>query len=214
MTEVAEVAGERQDGHDLRGRRDDEARFARYAVLVATKARDDVAERPVVDLQRPRPGDEAGTDFELAMEDGSVDHCRQEVVRRLDGVNVAREVEVDFLHRHDLRHATTGAATLDAKQRPGRGLPQAERNIGTNASKALREADRARRLALPRPRRGNRRDDDQLSIRSAFEALQGIEADLGLVWAVRDHLRVQQTELPTNLQHRSKSVRLNGFERL
>ena len=35
LPEVSEIAGERQDRHDLRGRRDDEARLTRHAVFVA-----------------------------------------------------------------------------------------------------------------------------------------------------------------------------------
>src|SRR5207245_7323701 len=166
LPEVSEIAGERQDGHDLRGRRDDEARFARHAVLVAAEAGNDVAERAVVDIERPRPGDEAGTNFELAVKDRRIDYGRQQVVRRLDGVDVTGEVEVDFLHGDDLRHAAAGAATLAADERPGRGLPQTERNVGPDSSEPLRQADRARGLALARPRRRNRGDDHQLSIRS------------------------------------------------
>src|SRR6266480_6309538 len=213
LPEVSEIAGERQDRHDLRGRRDDEARLARHPVLIAAKAGNNVAERAVVDVERPRPRDEAGTHFELTMKDGRIDNGRQEVVRRLHGMDVAGEVEIDFLHGDDLRHAAAGATALDTEQRPGRGLPQTERHAGPDAPEPLGQADGARGLALPCSGRRDRGDDHQLSIRSAFEALQGVEADLGLVRAVGDHLRVQQTELPTNLQYGSKSVRMNGFER-
>src|SRR5438876_6348313 len=214
LPEVSEIAGERQDGHDLRGRRDDETRFARHAVLVAAEAGNDVAERAVVDIERPRPGDEAGTNFELAVKDRRIDYGRQQVVRRLDGMDIAGEMEVDFLHGDDLRHAAAGATTLDAEQRPGRGLPQTERNVGPDSSEPLRQADRARGLALARPRRCNRGDDHQLSIRSGFEALEGIEADLGLVRAVGDHLRVQLTEFTAYLQQRSLFVSMNVFDLL
>src|SRR5438132_9376001 len=122
-------------------------------MLIAPKSRHDVAERSVVDVQRPRPGDEAGPDLELTMKNGGIDDGRQQVVRRLDGVDVAGEVQVDLLHRHDLGKAAAGAAALDAKERTGRRLPEAERNVGADSSEALRQADGARRLPLPRPRR-------------------------------------------------------------
>ena len=55
-----------------------------------------------------------------------LDHGREQVVGRADRVDVAREVEVQVLHRHDLGVATAGGAALDPEDRPERGLAQAE----------------------------------------------------------------------------------------
>src|ERR1700724_727969 len=182
-------------------------------MFVATKARDDVAELAVIDIERPGPGNEAGTDLELPVEDRGIDHSRQQVVRCLDGVNVAGEMQVDLLHRDDLGHAAPGAATLDAEERPRRRLPQAEGDVGSNSSEPLRQADRARRLSLPRPGRGDRGDDDQTTVRPALEAFQGIEADLRLVRSVGDQLRLPQPELLADLHDRAEAALLGDVER-
>ena len=49
-----------------------------------------------------------------------VQHRREQRVRARDRVEVAGEVEVDVLHRHDLRVPTTRGATLHAEDRPER----------------------------------------------------------------------------------------------
>ena len=88
-------------------------------MLIAPKSRHDVAERSVVDVQRPRPGDEAGPDLELPMKNGGIDDGGQQVVRRLDGVDVAGEMQVDLLHGNDLGQPASGAAAFDAEERSG-----------------------------------------------------------------------------------------------
>ena len=87
-------------------------------MLIAPKSRHDVAERSVVDVQRPRPGDEARPDLELPMEDGGIDDGGQQVVGCLDRVDVAGEMQIDLLHRNDLGQAAAGPAAFDAEQRP------------------------------------------------------------------------------------------------
>ena len=54
----------------------------------------------------------------VAMQQMRVDHRREQVVRGTDGVHVAGEVEVDVLHRHDLRVAAAGSTPLHAEAWP------------------------------------------------------------------------------------------------
>ncbi len=78
----------------------------------------DVAQRAVVHVHHPAPGDAAGVDVQrVAPVDVVVDHRRQQVVRRGDRVEIAGEVEVHVLHRHDLRLAAAGRAALHAEVR-------------------------------------------------------------------------------------------------
>ena len=53
----------------------------------------------------------------VAVHEMRLDHGRQQVVGRADGVDVAGEVEVEVLHRDDLGVATAGGAALDAEDR-------------------------------------------------------------------------------------------------
>ena len=55
-----------------------------------------------------------------------VEHRGEQVVRGADRVDVAGEVEVHVLHRHDLRVAAAGRAALDPEHRAERRLAQAE----------------------------------------------------------------------------------------
>jgi hypothetical protein len=82
---------------------------------------------------------------------------------RGDGVEVAGEMEVDVLHRHDLRIAAAGRPALHAEARPQRGLAQADHGLLADAVQRVAEADRRGRLALAGRRRIDRGDQDQLA---------------------------------------------------
>ena len=86
--------------------------------IFAAEADDDVAQRPVVDVEHAAPGDVVQVEAELvALVQVVVDHRRQQVVRRGDGVEVAGEVQVEQLHRDHLAVAAAGRAALDAEGR-------------------------------------------------------------------------------------------------
>ena len=110
--------GQREDRHHLGGGGDVEAGLPRDAVHVAAQADDDVAQRPVVDVEHPAPGDvvqvEAGL---VALVEMVVEQRREQVVRRGDRVEVAGEVQVQDLHRDDLAVAAAGRPALDAERR-------------------------------------------------------------------------------------------------
>ena len=191
LTEILEVTRQGEDGHDLRCGRDDETRLAWHAVLVATEAGDDVPQGTIVDIQRPRPGDKARADIELPVENSRIDHRRQQVVGGFDGVDVAGEVQVDLLHRDDLRQAAASAAALDPEQRPGRRLSQAERRIGADPTQALGQADGARGFAFAGAGWRDRSHDDEATIWPVLEPLENVEADLCFVGSVGNHFRFQ-----------------------
>ena len=117
-TQVGEVAGDGHDRHHLGGRRDVEARLARIAVRAAAEADDDVAERAVVHVEASPPGDRERVDADpVAVQKVRLEHRREKVVRGADRVDIAGEVEVQVLHRDDLRVAAAGRAALDPEHR-------------------------------------------------------------------------------------------------
>ncbi len=70
---------------------------------------DDLAEGAVVHVERAAPGDRERVDAErVPLQDVRVEHRGEKVVRGGDRVEVAGEVEVEVLHRHDLRVAAAG----------------------------------------------------------------------------------------------------------
>ncbi len=163
LTHVPQGGAERQDHHDLTGRGDVEAALTRHAVHPSAEADDDVAQRPVVDVDHASPRHAPGVETHGApVVQIVVDHRRQQVVRRGDGVEVAGEVEVDPLHRNDLAVAASGRSALDAEGRPHRRLTQGHDGLGTAGDEPFGEADARGGLALTERRGRHRGDHDVL----------------------------------------------------
>ena len=125
MSKVAQVRRQAEDRHDLGGFGDLEAALARHAVGGTAEADDDVAERAVVHVHHALPEDPAWIEGErVALGQVIVDHRGDQIVGGPDRVHVAGEVQVDLLHRRDLRTTATGGAALRAEEGPEGGLAQ------------------------------------------------------------------------------------------
>ena len=128
LPQVGEAAGEAEHRHHLARHDDVEAGLARIAVVGSAEPDHDVAQRTIVDVEHAPPGDPAHVDVErVAALDVIVDEGGQQVRRHRDRREVAREVEVDVLHRHDLRVAAARGTALHAEHRTEGGLAQADR---------------------------------------------------------------------------------------
>ena len=77
-----------------------------------------------------------------------------------DGVEIAGEMQVDVLHRHDLGVAAAGRPTLDAETRAKRGFAQADHRLFADPVEPVAKPDGGRRLALASRRRGHRGDQN------------------------------------------------------
>ena len=213
LAQIGQVRGEREDRHDLRGRGDVEAGLAREPVRRAAQARHDAPQPAVVHVERAAPADRVHVDVELvAVHHVGVDERGEQVVGRSDRVQVAREVEVQVLHRHDLRMTGARGAALDAEDRPERGLPQAQRDGLADLAEALRQRDRRRRLALARTGRRDRGDADDLPVGPVGQPIEHAEIDLGLVAAVHLDLVIQQARLGGDVGDRPKFGLLGDLE--
>jgi hypothetical protein len=96
---------------------------ASTAADLAAEADDRVAQLAVVDVERPGPRDRLRIDVQcVAVEDRRVQRGGEQVVRGGDRVEVAVEVEVDLLHRHDLRVPASVPAAFDPEHRTHRGF--------------------------------------------------------------------------------------------
>ena len=114
--------------------------------------------RPVMMLRRPRSfmstqrrqRDRVRVDVELvAVHHVRVEERREQVVGGRDRVHVAGEVEVQILHRHDLRVAGAGGAALDAEDGAERGLADAQREP-SRRSRPCPASARPRSSSCPR----------------------------------------------------------------
>ena len=213
LPEVGEVARDGDEPHDLARRGDVEAGLPGSAVRAATEAGDDVPEVPVVHVEAAAPGDRERVETgRVAVVEMRVDERREQVVGRGDRVQVAGEVQVQVLHRHDLRVAAAGCATLHAEDRAERCLAKAEHRLAAERAEPLRERHRRRRLSLARRRGRDRRDVDQLRVGAVGEPLDDGEIDLRLVAPVRLHLLGQQLELVRHVEDRAQGRALRDLE--
>ena len=128
--EVGPPGGQTKDGHDFTTRHDHEVVFPGRPATDPAQAKHYVAQGPVVHVHRAGPADAPLVEAErVAMMDVAVEHGREEVVGRGDGVEVTGEVQVDLLHGDHLRVPSAGRSTLDAEHRSQRRLPQSHHNV-------------------------------------------------------------------------------------
>ena len=184
--QVLEIAGDRGDGHHFRCGRDVEPGLARIPVGPSAQADGDLPQRAVIDVDRTPPRDaERVQVMTVAVQDGGIEHGRQQVVGRSNRVDVAREVQIQVLHRHHLRIAAAGRAPLDPEDRPQRRFPQTEHRLAADRPEPLRERDRRGRLSFARARGRHPGDADELALRDTSDTLQRRQVDLRFVAAVR-----------------------------
>ena len=128
------------------------------------------APSPLTTCRRPRsftsraaaPGDRVRVEPELvAVVEVRVEQRCEQVVCGGDRVQVAGEMEVQVLHRHDLRVPAAGRTALDPEDRSERGLADAEHGVGVDQPEPLDEPDRGRCLALALRGRRDRSHADE-----------------------------------------------------
>ena len=181
-----QIRRQADDRHDLGRDHDVEAVLAREAVAGTAESDGDVAQRPVVHVDHALPGDAAQVEVELIpMINVVVDERREQIVGERDGAKIAGEVQVDILHRHDLRVAAARRSALEAKYRPEAGFAQTDDRILADGIERIAQTDRGRRLALAGGRRAHGRHQDQPAVRPALQAGDKVERNLGFVAAVR-----------------------------
>ena len=89
-------------------------------------------------------------------------------------MEIAGEMQVDVLHRHDLGIAAAGRTALDAEAGAEAGLAQADDRLLADAVEAVAEADGGGGLALARRGRGDGGDQDQLAVGAGLQALDEV----------------------------------------
>ena len=96
-----------------------------------------------------------------------VHHGGQQIVRELDCVEVAGEMQIDIFHRHHLRMSAARGATLHAEHRSDAGLAQADHRSLADAIERVADAYRRRGFAFAGRRRTDGRHQDQLARQAA-----------------------------------------------
>ena len=213
LLEVGQARGEAEDRHHLGCHDDVESRLARHAVADPAEPEHDVTQRAVVDVEHPPPGDPPHVDVQrVALLDVVVDQRREQVRRDRDRGEIPGEVQVDVLHRDDLRLPAAGGAALHAEHRTEGGLPQADHCAFTDPAEGVAETDRRRGLALAGGCRRHRGDQHELALRPVLERREVIQRDLRLVPAVRLDARLRDADATGDLDDRPHVRRLRDLD--
>ena len=93
-----------------------------------------------------------------------VKHCGKQIVRRAYSVEITREMEVDVLHRNNLRIAAAGCAALDSENRTERRLPERNNGVFSEPSESVRKTDGGGGLTLACGGGGDSRNKNKLSV--------------------------------------------------
>ena len=186
LLQIVQIARQAEHRHHLGSDGDVEPVLAREAVGHTAQAAHDAAQRAIVHVEAAPPGDAPRVDAQrIAPVDVVVDHRGQQVVGRGDGVEVAGEMQVDLVHRHDLRIAAAGGAALHAEARPERGFAQADHRARADAVQRIAETDGGSGLALACRRRADAGHQHQRAVRPVLQRLDEVDVDLRLVPAIR-----------------------------
>ena len=203
LLKIFKIGRKAQDGHDLGRHGDVEAGLAREAVRYAAEAGHDIAERAVVHVDDAAPGHAALVDFQLiAPIDVVVDHRRQQIVRRGDGMEVAGEMEIHLLHRNDLRVSAAGGTALHAETGAERCLANTDSGLLADGVQTVDKANRRRCLALAGRSRVDRRNQDQLAVGTALLGGDELGRQFCLVMAEREQVLRRNAELVADLLDR------------
>ncbi len=183
--EIVEIGRDGDDRHHLRGGGDVESGLARVAVRPAAEPTTIWrSERSFMSTQRRQPIVSGSMPSLLPCSRCASSAAASRLFAAADRVDVAGEVEVQVLHRHDLGVAAAGRAALDPEDGPERRLAQAEHGVPPDLAEALGERHRRGRLALARLRRRDRGDADERRVGLAGQPVDDREVDLRLVAAV------------------------------
>ena len=141
-----------------------------------------------------------------------VDHRAQQVVCRADGVHIAGEVQVDVLHRDDLRVAAACRAALDAEYRTEGRLTQCDHGLLAHLVERLTETDRRGGLALTGRRRVDCGDQNELAVRTILDAVPDLRTDLRLIFSVVFQIIFRQADLCGDLADGLHLAALSNFD--
>ena len=182
--QIGDIAGQTQHGHDLRRNGDIISVLARHAVDAAAETIGNEAELAVVHIHAPAPCDASRVDIELiALINMVVQHSREQVVGRADGMEVTGKMQVDILHGDDLRIAAARCAALYAEHRTKGGFAQCDKHVLSEPLHGIRKTDGRRRFAFARRGRIDGGDEHQLAL-ALLGFLQDVVIHLRLVIAV------------------------------
>ena len=173
--QVCDVICQAQNCHDLGCNGDVVAVLSRHSVGLSAKSVYYVTQLTVIHIHASSPGDLSRVDVQLiALEDVVVDHCCQQVVCCADRMEVAGEMKVDILHRHNLCVSAACCSALYTEYRSKGRLTKRYHNVLAKLLHTVCKTYGRRSLSFSCRSRVDRCYQDQLAvlfIRSLFRRL-------------------------------------------
>ena len=167
--QVGRAGGEAEDGHEFRSGGDVETALRSDAVGAGAESGDDAAQAAVVHVEHAAPDDFLESkSVGLMLVEVVVEEGGNHVVGRGDGVEVAREVEVDFLHGEHLGISASGRTALHAEAGAERRFAQGDDSFLAYLVESEGEADAHRGLADACLGGGDGGDEDEIALLDAF----------------------------------------------
>ena len=204
LFEVGQILGQAQDCHDFRGDGNVKPRLARKAVGYAAKVDHNIAQGTVIHVHHAAPDNAARVNLKfVAPIDMVVDHRAQQVMGRGDRMKIAREMQVHFFHRHNLRQSTARSPALHAEIRPEAGFANADHCFLANGVQPVAKPDRGCGLALARRCGVDGGHQDQLAVLAAFQRFDESFGNLRLVMAKGQQIIAGNAESRANFLNRA-----------
>ena len=165
LLEVMQAACQAKNSHNLGSNGNVKAVLTRYAVSLAAQAYYDVAQLAVVHIYNTLPRNTARVNVQsVALLDMVVQHCCQQHMCGGDSMEVTGKVQVDVLHRHNLRIAAACSAALNAHAWAEGRLAQSYDNLFAELSQALCQTYGSSGLAFACRSRGDSGNQNQLAV--------------------------------------------------
>jgi hypothetical protein len=128
-----------------------------------------------------------------------VNHGRKQIVRGGDGVEIAGEVQIDILHRHDLRITAARRAAFQPKTWAEGRLAERNRRFFAHYMERIGKSHTGRSFALTRRRRIDGRHQDELPVRALLDTLPNGRRDFRLELSVKLQLVLRDAKRFRNL---------------
>ena len=220
LPQILQVAGHRQDRHQLGAHGDAELGLHHEAVQTAADADDDIAQALGAEVHDPAHLHALGVNVQtlqallgqplvaviaLMLHTGVQGHHRQ-VVGVHNVVDVAGQTQGELGHGHQQGVAAAGSGTLHVHGGAAGGLTQRAANVEAQLAETFDQAQRNRGFTLAEGRGGNGGNLDKLAVGLILQAVHDLDEVHLRGLAIGDDLIGKQAQLLAEILHGRKGL--------
>ena len=112
------IVSQTKNSHNLRRNRDDKVIFTYNPIHLVAKANNNISENTIIHIETSFPDNLSRINSKLiALLDMVVQKSCQEIVGGGNCMEITGKVQIQILHRHNLRVSAAGCTSLDSKAR-------------------------------------------------------------------------------------------------